>query len=186
MTYQGKPVKASRLFAGSEHEFAVKKISDHFQVPGDFFKKIVFDAALVESLTQRDEEQGFPSRKPAFEGGTQPSCFGLRDMEAFTSPEEAYHRLMMDIAEQQVASTNLVLAGSPVTSLFVDGGFSNNPIYMNLLSKSFPGVQVHAASVAQATSLGAALAIHNHWNPKPIPGNLIKLKRYSMAQREMI
>src|SRR5690606_6236149 len=30
MQYQGKPVKASRLFAGHEHEQAVKRIAQHF------------------------------------------------------------------------------------------------------------------------------------------------------------
>jgi hypothetical protein len=31
MHYQGKPVKASRLFAGHEYDEQVKRIADHFQ-----------------------------------------------------------------------------------------------------------------------------------------------------------
>ena len=81
---------------------------------------------------------------------------------------------------QQVASTRLVLTHEmPVRRIFVDGGFSKNPIYMNLLASQFPDMEVFAASVAQATAVGAALAIHNHWNRHPVPSNLIDLKYYT-------
>jgi glycerol kinase len=60
----------------------------------------------------------------------------------------------------------------------VDGGFGKNEIYMNLLAKAFPDMEIYAASVAQATSLGAALAIHQDWNTQELPLNLIELRRY--------
>ena len=93
--------------------------------------------------------------------------------------EEAYHQLMMDIVEQQVRSTQLVLNNSPVKRLFVDGGFSKNSIYMNLLAAAFPNLETYSASMAQATALGAALAIHKAWNKKPVPNTLIRLQYYS-------
>lgn len=49
---------------------------------------------------------------------------------------------------------------------------------MNLLAEAFPEMEVYAASMAQASALGAALAIHKNWNPKPIPNDLIDLKFY--------
>jgi sugar (pentulose or hexulose) kinase len=94
------------------------------------------------------------------------------------SYEAVYHQLILDLVNQQVVSTKLVLNDSSVKKLFVDGGFGKNEIYMNLLAKAFPEMEVYAASVAQATSLGAALAIHENWNTKEIPENLIDLKRY--------
>jgi len=39
-------------------------------------------------------------------------------------------------------------------------------------------MELYAASLAQASSLGAALSIHHHWNKKGLPGNLLELKRY--------
>ncbi|RYE26823.1 MAG: carbohydrate kinase, partial [Sphingobacteriaceae bacterium] len=63
--------------------------------------------------------------------------------------------------------------------LYVDGGFSKNEIFMQLLAQKFPDIQVWAASVAQATAVGTALAIHKTWNYKDLPNNLIKLKRYT-------
>jgi sugar (pentulose or hexulose) kinase len=72
-----------------------------------------------------------------------------------------------------------VLTGSSVKRIFVDGGFGKNPIYMNLLAAAFPEMEIFAASVAQATSLGAALSIHRHWNNKTLPPDLIDLRFYN-------
>jgi sugar (pentulose or hexulose) kinase len=80
---------------------------------------------------------------------------------------------------QQLASTKLVIQDENVNRIFVDGGFSKNPVYMHLLAEAFPEMEVYAASVAQATAVGAALAIHKHWNSKPLPGDIIDLKFYA-------
>jgi len=50
---------------------------------------------------------------------------------------------------------------------------------MNLLAARFPDREVFAASMAQATAMGAALAIHNSWNQKPLPNDMIELKYFS-------
>ena len=57
---------------------------------------------------------------------------------------------------------------------------------MYLLAKAFPGIKVYAASIAQASALGAALAIHQHWNPKPLPQDIIELKLYSIIRNEPV
>ncbi|MEO5594346.1 MAG: carbohydrate kinase, partial [Chitinophagaceae bacterium] len=79
----------------------------------------------------------------------------------------------------QVASVNLVLKNCGVKKIFVDGGFGKNPIYMNLLAAVFPGIEVYAASVAQASAMGAALAVHPYWNKNNFPSGLIDLKLYA-------
>jgi sugar (pentulose or hexulose) kinase len=73
-----------------------------------------------------------------------------------------------------------------VKRLFVDGGFGKNPLYMNLLAAAFPQLEVYAASMAQATALGAALAIHSSWNKKSIPNTLITLQYYARAHTVMV
>ncbi len=103
-------------------------------------------------------------------------------MTLFASAEEAYHQLIIDLVKLQAISTNMVVKGTGVKRIFVDGGFSNNSIYMQLLAAAFPDMEVFAASVAQATSIGAALAIHKHWNSKSLPTNIIDLKYYSASQ----
>lgn len=178
MQYNGKPVKASRLFAGYEHEQQTKRLATHFDKDLDFYKKVAFDAALIQQLKTEKKTEGIDfeslSKPPMTEG-----LFGKRDLAAFDSYEQAYHQLILDIVGQQIISTELVLRGSTVKRIFVDGGFSKNPIYMNLLAGAFPDLEVFAASVAQATSLGAALSIHRHWNTKTLPPDLIDLRFYN-------
>ncbi len=147
LQYTGDPVKASRLFAGYEHEQIIKQLSEQFQKPLDYYKTVKFNPKYIEIF--KDDEY-----------------------------ESAYHKLISNLVNKQITSTKLVLNDSSVTKLFVDGGFGKNEIYMNLLAKAFPEMEVSAASVAQATALGAALAIHDDWNMKEISQNLIELRRY--------
>ena len=145
--YKGEPVKASRLFAGYEHEQIIKQLSEQFEKPLDYYKTVKFNPALIKNF--KDD-----------------------------SYESAYHQLIVKLVDKQIVSSKLVLNDDSVKKLFVDGGFGKNEIYMNLLAKAFPEMEVYAASVAQATALGAALALHKDWNNKEIPQNLIDLKRF--------
>jgi L-fuculokinase len=107
------------------------------------------------------------------------SSFADIDLSVFRDYNIAYHYLMADIVSRQQRSTALLLKGNPVKRIFVDGGFSKNSIFMHLLAEAFPHMEVYAAAVAQASALGAALAIHPSWTNKPIPSDLISLKYYA-------
>ncbi|MEP6846501.1 MAG: FGGY family carbohydrate kinase [Panacibacter sp.] len=180
LSYQGTSIKASRLFAGYEHEQQTKRLAAHFSKPQDYFSTVKCDINILARLQK-------PLKEKTAEDGTamvQQSNFGQRDLHAFADYETAYHQLIADIIVQQVRSTKLVLKGSKVKQIFVDGGFSKNPVYMRLLAENFSDIEVYAAKVAQASSLGAALAMHQHWNKKSLPDNIIELKLYSLAQSE--
>ena len=56
------------------------------------------------------------------------------DLSHHGSAIEAYHHLIYDLVKQQAASSNMVLNDTPVKRIFVDGGFSKNSVYMNLLA----------------------------------------------------
>ena len=179
--YKGQPVKASRLFAGYEHEQQAKRLADYFQTNLTYYQTVAFDSAIIQRLRTQHIDSNFQNVKAP---PLQESLFGHRDLASFGTYEDAYHQLILDIIAQQLISTNLVLSNSParhnvVKRIFVDGGFSKNSIYMNLLAAAFPDLEVFAASVAQATALGAALAIHHHWNNQPIPSDCIALKYYA-------
>jgi glycerol kinase len=92
--------------------------------------------------------------------------------------ENAYQKLMDEIVAEQVKSTNLVMAGTSVKKIFVDGGFSKNEHYMRGLVKAYPDRQIYAADVAQATALGAALSMHDKWNKGPVPDQILKMVRF--------
>ena len=183
LEYHGRPVKASRLFAGYEHEQQVKKLAKHFNKPVDFYKKIKYSAATVKALKKAYRVDEVSEKKSTGSGGENTlhrSNFDSRDLSGFKNYEQAYHCLMLDIIQQQFISTQLVIQHSGVNRIFVDGGFSNNSIYMHLLALVFPKLEVYAASVAQATAMGAALAIHHAWNPSPLPADMVKLKFYKI------
>jgi glycerol kinase len=86
--------------------------------------------------------------------------------------------LILNLVELQVISSNLVLHGAPVKKIFVDGGFGKNVVFMNMLAKRYPEIEVYSSVVSQASALGAAMAIHSSWNLNPIPTKLIELKRF--------
>lgn len=175
--YQGKPVKASRLFAGYEHEQQTKRIASHFNVSTAKFKTIAFDALLAEHLREKTEQSISLSPQDSL------AIFGKRDLAKFGSDVEAYHQLMLDLVNAQKISTTLAIGTSAVKRLFVDGGFGKNVIYMNLLAEAFPQVEVFAASMAQATAVGTALAIHRSWNSLPFPNDIIELKYYAPVKK---
>jgi sugar (pentulose or hexulose) kinase len=163
LQYKGLPVKASRLFAGQAHEDAVKKIAAHYNVSPFFYQKIEFDAALAAQLKK---ETG-------------------RDLLSFGNVKEAYHQVMIDIVRKQAAATKLVL-NNPVKRIFVDGGFSNNPLYMHLLAAEFPQLKIYAASMSQATALGAALAVHSVWSEQSLPADIIRLHYYAASLQTVL
>ncbi|MDB5133576.1 MAG: rhamnulokinase [Mucilaginibacter sp.] len=169
LQYQGKPVKAARLFSGFEHEQQVKRIADHFNQDTIKFRNVIFDPEITKHL-----KTNLP----------QDINFAKRALSHFKNDTEAYHQLMLDLVRLQAISTQLVLEGTSVKRIFIDGGFSKNSVFMHLLAIAFPGIEVFAASMAQATAIGAALAIHREWNSKPVPNDLIQLKYYS-ANKEI-
>lgn len=173
LSYEGKPVKASRLFAGNEHEQQIKKLAEHYQKPVDYYSKVKCDLEILKNqkLNKVNKSKTLDPRH---------SDFQYRNLNDFESYEEAYHQFIADIIQQQIRSSNLVLKGVPVKRIFVDGGFSKNPIYMYLLAEAYPNIEVFAASVPQASALGAALAMHDHWNTKEFPADIIELKKYSV------
>lgn len=166
MTYAGTPVKASRLFAGYEHEVQTKRIAEHFQVTTGRFKHIEIDWKIIEKLSAGKE---IPANLDAF---------GQVDLSSFADYVEAYHAFIIYLVAAQVASTRLILAKKRIKRIFVDGGFSKNNIFMNLLARTFGNIEIYAASMAQATAIGAALVIHNEWNTQPVPSDIIELRYY--------
>ncbi len=183
LDYLGKPVKASRLFAGYEHEKQVKRIATHFNLSSVWYRTIAFNPELAARLLQKN------AGVAVLEASETPPTLGKfeqRELSGFATAEEAYHQLMLDLVVEQVKSTRLVLQNSPVKRIFLDGGFSKNAVFMNLLASFFPDLEIYAASMAQATAVGTALAIHGAWNTKPLPTDIIKLKYYSPGQKALI
>jgi sugar (pentulose or hexulose) kinase len=182
LSHEGKPVKASRIFAGYEHEEQIKRLAENYLKPVNYYTTLTVDTELLKKQKQDISE----SKHESSDSHPPKSSFSNRNLSDFKSYEEAYHQLITDIVVHQARSTNLVLKGTEVKRIFVDGGFSKNPIYMYLMAKAFPNVEMYAASVAQASAIGAALVFHQHWNSKPLPSDIIDMKLYSVTHQTSI
>jgi sugar (pentulose or hexulose) kinase len=158
LSLKGEPIKASRLYAGKEHELFTKKLADQFQCAEDYFLRLKVDSFLVEKW--------FQSKDPGI-------AAAFADPDKSSSYEEAYLVFMINLVRQQKKAINLVLEPGGIEQIFVDGGFSKNPFFMNLLALSFPEKKIFAASLAHASALGAALGIHSSWNTGAIPAGLL-------------
>ena len=166
-------MKASRLFSGYEYDKQVARIAAHFNQDPVKYRNEAGKFEAPERKKKKGESKNLDSQdRKAF-------AFGDRNLADFSNDIEAYYQLMEDIIRQQKISTDYVLKDTPVKRIFVDGGFSKNVVFMHLLAAAFPQLEVYAASMAQATALGTALAIHHQWNTKPLPHDLIELKYYS-------
>jgi sugar (pentulose or hexulose) kinase len=169
LTYEGRPVKASRLFAGHEHEVEVQRIADHYSQHTGQYKNIAYQSELLAGQVQEFLDGGMKESAPSL----------AQDLSIYKDDVQAYHHLIWCIVVKQYFSTLLVVNEPAVKRIFVDGGFSKNAIYMNLLAKLFKSVEIYAASMSQATAIGTALALHREWNKEELPGDIIALKRYA-------
>jgi sugar (pentulose or hexulose) kinase len=165
-TYEGNPVKASRLFAGYEHDEQVKLLATYFQKPLNYYKQVKYDPSLLTSLGKNKDADN-------------------SKLNGFEHFEQAYHHFMYQLVKKQFTSSAFVMTDS-IKRIFVDGGFSKNALYMNMLASLYPDKELYAATMAQSTALGAALAIHKAWNSKPIPRDIIELKYYATGTEERI
>lgn len=182
MQFNGKPIKASRLFAGLEHEEQVRRIAAFFNQSPIRYQNMNY----VEHIDKRLRKKRMECKYEPGSSLLKTTVFAQRDLASFQNDEEAYHQLILDIIEKQYISTSLVIKGTDVSKIFVDGGFSNNAVFMNMLARAFPKMKVFAASMAQATAIGTALAIQSSWNSRLLPKNLIELQYYSSSQNSVL
>ncbi|AEE52779.1 FGGY-family carbohydrate kinase [Haliscomenobacter hydrossis] len=152
LTPKGNPVKASRIFFGREHDHQVERIAKHYGVSADFYQKI-------SGGEEVSIQAGFV---PAGMQGTGPVP-GIQnetwDFSVCPDAISAYHSLMRGLMNLLKQSIQLVDNGVP--TLFVDGGFAKNPLFMNMLAADFPAKKIEALEFHQATALGALMHLKN-------------------------
>jgi sugar (pentulose or hexulose) kinase len=166
LQYNGKPVKASRLFLGNEHEECSLKIAKHFSIESNFFKEIKYDPILAAVVEDQLINIGNLN-------------FAEIELDIFTSAELAYHMLISILVSKQKGSSDLILKHGSIKQIYVDGGFGKNEVFMYMLANVYPGMKMYSSEVPQASALGAALAIHSSWNASSKITGLIQQRQYS-------
>ncbi len=166
-----RKVAASRLFLGHEYDFQVKKLAAYFNKGADHFQSLVPDKTKMEAVLSKWSE-GLLFYPETMQGtGPFPALKGpAPDLSLFGCFEDAYYKLMLDLTWLQKKSIELV-AGS-IKRLYVSGGFINNAVFMELLQAFLPDWQLFIAENRRASSLGAAIALHEVWQHDPLSASV--------------
>jgi sugar (pentulose or hexulose) kinase len=175
MSVNRKPVKSSRLFMGHIHDVNVKRLTAHFGVADDAFKKISCSESVAGMLHKKY------NGKPLFFSNGIPSSFVDEsvDLSVFASFEEAYHKFIMDMTLKGAEALNLVLtADDDCKDIFISGGFARNAIYVRYLAALYPDKNIYTSEIDNATALGAAMVVWKAMN-LPLPQLDLGLVRWS-------
>ena len=149
----GRAVPASRLFLGREHDYQVERIANHFHLGAGL--RTEFYKSLHQLRPVNPQAAPF---QPWCLHGTGPDPerpAASWDLSAFHSAPEAYQHLLRGLVNILATSIRLVRQHEP--TLFVDGGFARNSLFLQLLGEAFPDAAVRTLDMPQATALGALL-----------------------------
>jgi sugar (pentulose or hexulose) kinase len=175
MTPDGSPVKASRLFIGKELEIQSQIIAEKFNVGEDVLKRCRFNKDIYEGLKNNFSK--------AFEFQYLKNIKPINiNINSFADYEVAYHQLLMELVELQIEKIKLIIGNkNKIKVLYIDGGFTSNDIFLNILADNLPEMSIFTSEMAAASALGAALAINYTENKKDILKSKIKLKQISVS-----
>jgi L-fuculokinase len=157
LSYEGNPVKASRIFLGHEHEMQVHALMKHFNATSHHITSISFDEKIYSRLSV-SFSQGKVVYPVGMEGsGPLPEKPTAKtDWAAFTSLEEAYHQMVRYLVRWQLLSINLINPGNTVQNLIVVGGFTKNVVFLEMLKREAQHLNVFLSDHPRAAALGAA------------------------------
>jgi sugar (pentulose or hexulose) kinase len=148
MKVDGSPVKSSRLFLGEEHRLKVKKLIKHFKKPKYYHRSLEWNKAWTGKT--------FPASKNHFhwkflDNANAPA----QDDLDFPDFETAYCKMMMELIDLLKEQIDVICETLP-KKIYIDGGFSDNKIFLALLKKQFPSQKIKAKPASFACALGAA------------------------------
>lgn len=158
LSISGQPIKISRLFIGEEHKYQVEEMYTYWNLPLGTYKKLQFEESWYQKISSQ------PTKKIRFHH-IQPENFGIEngdfsDWGSFSEFTEAYYTFLHELTNIQAASVKLVLESAPVSRLFVDGGFNANPIFLELLRRKLPGIELIPSDFPNGSALGAAMLVN--------------------------
>ena len=153
MRFNGNAVKSAKLLLGNEYKYQVTELSKHFNVPYEHHQTIKFSSDIFHKIVENFEY-----------------CFYWKNLSDSDMPketiishptyEEAYHQLMIELVKLQVKSVESAKGDdTSIKRLFVDGGFSDNDVYIKLLSHYLRGMKLRSTSSSLGSALGAAIVI---------------------------
>ena len=155
MRINGKAVKATRIFLGNEYKLQVAKLDEYFGAKEDFHRSVKFDFNIYSEIMQ-DFKHCY--KWESFSDESMPDETQIK----YHKYEYAYHQLMMELVLLQVKDIKGALGENSIARIYIDGGFSNNDIYIKLLSHHFRGKKLSTTDASLGSALGAAISISDN------------------------
>ncbi|WP_020571572.1 FGGY-family carbohydrate kinase [Neolewinella persica] len=152
MRIDGKPVKAARLFLGEEYKIQTSQLSETFGVGPDHHTTVSFDRTIYDELKEHFSPRFAFQELPTTGRSTT-------SLPADWTYAQAYHQLMIELVSLQAANIRAALGDRTVKKLFIDGGFTDNEVYVKLLAHRFRELKVRTTDSSLGSALGAAIAI---------------------------
>jgi hypothetical protein len=152
MRINGKPVKASRLFLGNEYSLQVAELAKKYDVSPEYHKEVQFDHQVFYEIV-KDFEHAF--RWISMEDENMPAETRFK----YDRFEHAYHQLMIELVLLQVKNIKTAGGDDQIEKLYIDGGFSDNDVYIKLVSHYLRNMELLTTDSSLGSALGAAIAI---------------------------
>lgn len=152
MRINGKPVKATRIFLGNEYKLQVAKLDKQFGVSDDFHRTVKFNYDTYFEIIQDFQ---YCYKWESISDENMPDKTRI----SYHKYEHAYHQLMTELVLIQIKCIKEALGNDGIARIFVDGGFSNNDIYIKLLSHYFRDKKLSTTDASLGSALGAAICI---------------------------
>ena len=156
ITFDGRPVKASRIFLGHEHELQQQLLASHFQVDAEAYKSVAFN---IELFKQLKSSRGFVNFAPLGMEGTGPLLGTVpkaTDFSLLKNFEEAQHHLIRQLVRWQKISIDLIDPDIQVKNIIVVGGFAKSKLFLDIMKRELPERKILISDHPRASALGAA------------------------------
>ncbi len=169
----GQPIKAVRLFLGEEYKKQVKILQRYFGQSEGAHRKVDYNEHIHQMLLQNKQYHfAFVYLKTPWRAPEK------SNLEAFQNFTEGYHQLMLELVQLQVAAAKRAIGQINIQKLYVDGGFADNEVYIQLLIRHFPDVKIRTTQTPLGSALGAALVVADGEIDKTFLKNNYALKKH--------
>lgn len=155
----GQSIKVSRLLLGQEIREQAMKLGDHFNCEYHQYKSVPYDNNFNPCASENNDLLfKYIHLNPARFGFEEAVTTNHDQFESFN---QAYHQLIYELTEIQIASLKLAIGSSQLTDIYIDGGFADNEVFIQMLANKLPEYHIYSTGFVLGSALGAALLV-NH------------------------
>jgi sugar (pentulose or hexulose) kinase len=174
----GKPFRAAKFMGGDEHDHYSELIARRF---GKDPLQVKYDSVLVREILQEKDCFILPTLHPGT--GLFPGSKAriVNENKYYSGIEYAYHVLCLSLALRSFVGLSQVIIDTSDFAVYVEGGFRNNTIYLNLLSAFFTRNEAYVTNRKEATSYGAAICGRcglEDLSPDQVPARDIDIEKF--------